>query len=187
MGFFCCCCLVELFWLFLSLRALSVIPPAISYPPGWWSLWNKKDLPTVALPDSISGNCLSPVTLLLSWRLPVPVTSGDTAQRVLVRTITTGMSLDCPAEPKAPQSGYLWYFGVKSTVFIGQILGMWQSCRVGGSAPLQAGEEVMGAVQKQQMRCHLKAHLKLKLERLDLGRYLLLEASVHSGEWVFHF
>lgn len=53
------------------------------------------------LPDSISGNCLSPVTLLLSWRLPGTVTSNDTAQRVLVRTITTGMSLYRLAEPLA--------------------------------------------------------------------------------------
>lgn len=172
---------------FFKRCSLSVTPPpAIPCPPGRWSLGNKKDLPTIALPDSISGNCLSPVTLLLSWRLPVPVTSSDTAQRVLVRTITTGMSLDCPGEPWAPQTGYLWYFGVKSAVFIGQILGMCQSCRVIGSAPLQTGEEVVGAVQKQQMRCGLKAHLKLKLERLDLGTYLLLEASVHSAEWVFH-
>ncbi|XP_035185028.1 uncharacterized protein LOC118168617 isoform X2 [Oxyura jamaicensis] len=43
------------------------------------------------LPDSISGNCLSLVTLLLSWRLPGTVTSNDTAQRVLVRTITTAL------------------------------------------------------------------------------------------------
>lgn len=108
-----------------------------------------KDLPTIALPDSISGNCLSPVTLLLSWRLPVTVTSSDTAQRVLVRTITTGMSLDCLAEPWAPESGYLRYFGVKYAMLIGQISGMWHFCKVGGSTPLQTGEEVVGAVQKQ--------------------------------------
>jgi len=59
------------------------------------------------LPDSISGNCLSPVTLLLSWRLPVTVTSNDTAQRVLVRTITTDKSLYHLAEPLAPEAGYL--------------------------------------------------------------------------------
>lgn len=115
------------------------------------------------------------------------VTSSDTAQRVLVRTITTGMSLDCLAEPWAPESGYLRYFGVKSTVLIGQIWGMWHACKAGGSAPLQAGEEVVEAVQKQQIGCHLKARLKLNLERLDLGRYLLLEAPIHSREWGFHF
>lgn len=114
------------------------------------------------------------------------VTSSDTAQRVLVKTITTGMSLDCLAEPWAPQSGYLRYFGVKSAVFIGQISGMWQAWQVGGSAP-QRGEEEVGTMQKQQVRCRLKAHLKLKLERFGLELYLLLEASMHSGEWVFHF
>lgn len=50
--------------------------------------------------------------------------------------------------------------GVKSAVFICQISGVWHACKVGGSAPLQTGEEVVGAMQKQQMRCHLKAHLK---------------------------
>lgn len=109
------------------------------------------------------------------------VTSSDTAQRVLARTITTGMSLDCLAEPWDPESGYLWYFGVKSTVFVGQISGMWHTCKVGGSAPLQTGEEVVGAMHKQQMRRHLKAHLNLKLERLDLGTYLL--SSGINTEW----
>lgn len=93
-------------------RALSAIPPAIPCPPGWWSLGSTKIRLQLLCPDSISGNCLSPVTLLLSWRLPVTVTSSDTAQRVLVRTITIGMSPDCLAEPWAPESGYLRYFGV---------------------------------------------------------------------------
>lgn len=104
--------------------ALSILLIAMSCPQGWWSLWSYPWIVVTLeqpinrrfrlylscaqpLPDSISGNCLSSVTLLLSWRLAGTVTSNDTAQRVLVRTINTSMSLCRLSEPLAPESGYL--------------------------------------------------------------------------------